>query len=186
MSNLANNRADLFTKSGLYLGLSASLAANVASARFSGSVGDSALSIGVSAIPVLLLFVAIEMVATAWRTRRHISIKTAVTVCCVPIAGLAAWASFHHILHVVISAGQPKAYAWGYPIAIDAMMAISTILMAFTAKVTAPRANRTQPTQPSQPVKKAITPRKRATPAKRATAAVQAEAIIKEVENALA
>jgi len=104
------------------LGAIASVAANVVAAE------PTAVGRIVSAWPALALLLTVHLFQHA---QRSFAVKLAV----LSVAGVAAWISYWHMVHVATMAGEGIVSAHLMPITVDAMMAVATVVLTTKPKV---------------------------------------------------
>lgn len=103
------------------LGAIASVAANVVAAE------PTAVGRIVSAWPALALLLTVHLFQHA---QRSFWVKLAV----LSVAGVAAWISYWHMVHVATMAGEGIVSAHLMPITVDAMMAVATVVLTTKPK----------------------------------------------------
>lgn len=121
------------------LGAIASVAANVVAAQ------PTIVGRVVSAWPALALLLTVHLFQHA---QRSFTVKLAV----LSVAGVAAWISYWHMVHVATMAGEGIVSAHLMPVTVDAMMAVATVVLT----------TRPKPVRRRKPARKAsVTPLRR-------------------------
>jgi hypothetical protein len=142
----------------MYTGMVATLAGNALAADWSDPV-----AVVISAFPALALFVVFEMVirSKANPSRRrwfHVAMRL---VPAVGIMGIAAWASYGHLLHVAQAHGQTGVNAYLMAALPDAMMILATVVLKDS-----PQPRGTTAATRKAPARKPATKTNRTAPAK--------------------
>ncbi len=104
----------------LGFGLAGSMAANYLSAEATTTGRALALVWPITLAITIHLALTVPSAASRWITRTR-------TVATIGVAGVAAWASYWHIVDLALAHGETGLAAYLTPIAIDGMMLVATV-----------------------------------------------------------
>jgi len=127
-------------------GLTMALCGAVSIAANAISADHTALGRVVAAWPAIALLLALHLL-------QHAPKYPLVKIAIVAIAGVAAWASYWHMVHVATMAGEDTVTAHLLPIIVDALMYVATAVFTKPAPVPA-RRTRTRKPAASKPARK--------------------------------
>lgn len=116
-----NRRIRWAVRGTLFLGVAASITANVLHAR------DNPISQAIAAWPPLALLITVEVVARVPITRRWFAVVRVLATAL--IAGIAAWVSYWHMAGVALRYGEATGAAHLLPLSVDGLIVVASVCL---------------------------------------------------------
>lgn len=106
-------------RAALFLGVAASVAANVLHAQ------ENPISQAISAWPPLALLLTVELTSRIPMHKRSLAALRVLAT--VAIAGIAAWVSYWHMQGVAVKYGETEASAYLLPVSVDGLIVVASV-----------------------------------------------------------
>jgi hypothetical protein len=116
-----NRRIRWAVRGTLFLGVAASITANVLHAR------DNPISQAIAAWPPLALLITVEVVARVPITRRWFAVVRVLATAL--IAGIAAWVSYWHMAGVAQRYGEQGSAPFLLPLSVDGLIVVASVCL---------------------------------------------------------
>jgi hypothetical protein len=106
-------------RAALFLGVAASVAANILHAR------EDPISQAISAWPPLALLLTVELTSRIPMHKRSLAFLRVVAT--IAIAGIAAWVSYWHMQGVAVRYGETEMSAYLLPVSVDGLIVVASV-----------------------------------------------------------
>jgi hypothetical protein len=106
-------------RAALFLGVAASVAANILHAR------ENPISQAISAWPPLALLLTVELTSRIPMHKRSLAFLRVVAT--IAIAGIAAWVSYWHMQGVAVRYGETEMSAYLLPVSVDGLIVVASV-----------------------------------------------------------